>query len=43
MNTKRYEMLFGKSFAKFGMGPNAQSSGAQLWGIEADFNPPPPQ
>ena len=30
-----------KSFAKFGMGPNAQTNGAQLDGIVADFNTPP--
>lgn len=29
-----------KAFAKFGMGPNARSHGAQLYGIEADFNVP---
>jgi extracellular elastinolytic metalloproteinase len=29
-----------KVFAKFGMGPNAQSNGAQVSGIIADFNPP---
>ncbi len=28
-------------FAKYGMGPNAQSNGAQLSGIVADFNVPP--
>jgi extracellular elastinolytic metalloproteinase len=29
-----------KAFAKFGMGPNASSNGAQLSGIIADFNEP---
>jgi extracellular elastinolytic metalloproteinase len=29
-----------KAFAKFGMGPNAQSNGAQLFGIRADFSVP---
>lgn len=29
-----------KAFAKFGMGPNAQSNGAQLDGIVADFSEP---
>jgi extracellular elastinolytic metalloproteinase len=29
-----------KAFAKFGMGPNAQSNGASLSGIVADFNMP---
>jgi extracellular elastinolytic metalloproteinase len=38
---KKVRNAIWKAFAKFGMGPNAQSSGAQLWGIEADFNPPP--
>ena len=28
------------TFAKFGMGPDAKSNGAQLTGIEADFNVP---
>ena len=40
---KKIRNAIWKSFAKFGMGPNAQSSGAQLWEIEADFNSPPPQ
>ena len=31
-----------KSFAKFGMGPNAQSNGAQLDGVVTDFNMPHP-
>ena len=30
-----------QAFAKFGMGPNAQSNGASLSGIVADFNTPP--
>jgi len=30
-----------EAFAKFGMGPAAQSNGAQLTGIVADFNLPP--
>jgi extracellular elastinolytic metalloproteinase len=30
-----------RAFAKFGMGPAAQSNGAQLTGIVADFNVPP--
>lgn len=29
-----------KAFGKFGMGPNAQSNGAQLSGIRADFSIP---
>ena len=29
-----------RAFAKFGMGPQAQSNGASLNGILADFNPP---
>ena len=29
------------AFSGFGMGPNAQSKGASLSGIVADFNPPP--
>jgi extracellular elastinolytic metalloproteinase len=39
---KKVQNSIWSAFAKFGMGPNARSSGAQLWGIEADFNPPPP-
>lgn len=31
-----------EAFAKFGMGPNAQSNGASLSGIVADFSTPPP-
>jgi extracellular elastinolytic metalloproteinase len=31
-----------KAFAKFGMGPAAQSNGATLSGVVADFNVPPP-
>lgn len=30
------------AFSKFGMGPNAQSNGAQLFGIVPDFNAPAP-
>jgi extracellular elastinolytic metalloproteinase len=30
-----------RAFAKFGMGPEAQSNGARLTGIVADFNVPP--
>jgi extracellular elastinolytic metalloproteinase len=30
-----------RAFARFGMGPGAQSDGAQLTGIVADFNMPP--
>jgi subtilisin-like proprotein convertase family protein len=30
-----------EAFARFGMGPNAQSNGASLSGIVADFNTPP--
>jgi extracellular elastinolytic metalloproteinase len=30
-----------RAFAKFGMGPGAQSNGAQLTGIKADFDMPP--
>jgi extracellular elastinolytic metalloproteinase len=30
-----------RAFARFGMGPEAQSNGAQLTGIVADFNAPP--
>lgn len=30
-----------EAFARFGMGPDAQSFGASLSGIEADFNTPP--
>jgi extracellular elastinolytic metalloproteinase len=29
-----------RAFAKFGMGPQAQSNGSSLNGILADFNPP---
>ena len=32
-----------QAFARFGMGPNAQSNGAFLSGIVADFNTPPEQ
>jgi subtilisin-like proprotein convertase family protein len=30
-----------EAFARFGMGPNAQSNGASLSGIVTDFHPPP--
>jgi extracellular elastinolytic metalloproteinase len=30
-----------RAFARFGMGPGAQSDGANLTGIVADFNMPP--
>ncbi len=36
----RHAML--SAFARFGMGPNARSNGANLSGIVADFTPPPP-
>ncbi|MDQ3586921.1 MAG: M36 family metallopeptidase [Actinomycetota bacterium] len=41
----RFEQVHGgiwETFAKFGMGPNAKSNGAQLTGIEPDFETPTP-
>lgn len=42
---ERQTMIGGiwRSFAKFGMGPNARTNGPFFAGIVADFNPPPAQ
>jgi hypothetical protein len=37
---KKIKLAIWESFAKFGMGSGAQSNGAQLDGIVANFNAP---
>jgi extracellular elastinolytic metalloproteinase len=39
-DAKKIKEAIWRVFAKYGMGPKAQSFGAQLSGIVADFNPP---